>query len=111
MAAVAAIALLFVVGAGCRSGTSEPSSSGEPTSGPGKSSVNTIETKTFKLVAPEGVVNESKRADARGSVLLNYEQPFGRVNLEVFLSELDLDVVSVTRKGEVSQEEVTLLST
>ena len=93
---------------GCRSGTTDSSSSGQPTSASAKGSGNIVETKAFRLTVPEGVVNDSKSAREEGSILLSYGRPYGRVSVEVFLSQLDLEGATVTRSGEVSESEVTI---
>lgn len=51
-------------------------------------------------------MNESKRSEERGSILLNYRRPYGAVKVEVFVSELDLGNATVTRKGKVVQADV-----
>ena len=53
-------------------------------------------------------VNDSKSAREEGSILLSYGRPYGRVSVEVFLSQLDLEGATVTGSGEVSESEVTI---
>ncbi len=110
---VATITMVAIIATGCSSGsgstsrsTQPPPTETAPSTMTKTTKATTVETKAFSLAVPEGVVNESKRSEEEGSILLNYRRPYGAVKLEVFLSELDLGNATVTRKGKVVQADV-----